>query len=194
MHSMRTLIAPILIVALNLGISLPVAPASASQIPSITSTRGQNQVYVNQVLKLEGSNFDQVNQAYIDGVAASYYIHNSTLLSIRIPVEIEPGDASVTLKGQFGSVSFNNLFEVQSLGLEPNMKVTIGTFKGYAAVYTKNCEDRRLSLRIGNQWRVVTALGSQFTKNLTKVSSGSITTVMVYLDRELVAVRQILVK
>jgi hypothetical protein len=191
---MRTLIAPILIVALNLGISLPVAPASASQIPSITSTRGQNQVYVNQVLKLEGSNFDQVNQAYIDGVAASYYIHNSTLLSIRIPVEIEPGDASVTLKGQFGSVSFNNLFEVQSLGLEPNMKVTIGTFKGYAAVYTKNCEDRRLSLRIGNQWRVVTALGSQFTKNLTKVSSGSITTVMVYLDRELVAVRQILVK
>ena len=191
---MRTLIAPILIVALNLGISLPVAPASASQIPSITSTRGQNQVYVNQVLKLEGSNFDQVNQAYIDGVAASYYIHNSRLLSIRIPFAVKPGDASITLKGQFGSVSFHNLFEVQSLGLEPNMKVTIGTFMGYAAVYTKNCEDRRLSLRIGNQWRVVSALGSQFTKNLTKVSSGSITTVMVYLDRELVAVRQILVK
>jgi len=70
-------------------------------------------------------------------------------------------------------------------------KVTIGTFLGYVAVYTKNHEGKRLSMKIGNKWRVIDSLGANYTYNLTKVGIGRTVSVEVYIDRVLVQVKQI---
>ena len=64
----------------------------------------------------------------------------------------------------------------------------------FSAVHTKNYEGKRLSMKIGNKWRVVESLGANYTYNLTKVGAGKTVTVMVYIDRQLVQVKQIKVQ
>jgi hypothetical protein len=91
-------------------------------------------------------------------------------------------------------VFFTDLFEVKTSLQSVDERVTIGTFLGYAAVYTKNHEAKRLSMRIGSKWRVIDPLEANYTYNFTKVGAGKTVTVMVYLDRELVQVKQIQIR
>lgn len=107
---------------------------------------------------------------------------------------MNPGDVLVRFEGTFGALTFQSLFEVVADLVEADSKVTVGTFLGYAAVYTKNYEGSRLSMKIGNKWRVVPELGGSYSRNLTKVGAGKVVTVMVYIDRKLVKVEQIQVR
>jgi hypothetical protein len=135
-----------------------------------------------------------IEKVLVNGVEASYFLNSDELITIRIPVGVSAGAVTISLVGTFGTVIASNLIVVSS-GITPsNTKVTIGTFLGFAAVYTKNYEGHRLSMKVGTKWRVIPSLASNYTYNLTKVGKNKTVTVMVYLDRELVSVQQVKVK
>lgn len=181
------------IVAGSGGISLPgVTPTTPR--PIVTDVSGSAVVSENDLVRLTGTNMRLVQKVLVADVEASFFINSDSLITIRVPMGVSAGKVVVTLSGAFGSVFFADLVEVRTLQQSIDSKVTIGTFLGFAAVYTKNHEGKRLSMKIGNKWRVIQSLGSDYTYNLTKVGAGKTITVEVYLDRQLVQVKQIKVQ
>ena len=162
--------------------------------PVLVGVTGSAKVDVNSTVKLSGSNLGTVRGVEVDGVSASFFVQGDNMLTIRIPVGVEPGDAALTLTGEFGSVTVNSIFEVLSATELKDSKVTIGSFLGFATVYTKNLKGHRLSLRIGKQWRAVPRISDNYSYNLTKIGKGKVVTVMVYVDRKLVSVKQVTVR
>lgn len=162
--------------------------------PLITGISGSNQVKINGSVQLIGILLDQVEDVQVDGVTASFFVNNSGTITIRIPVGVKPGDPAVKLFGDFGSIIFTSFFEVVATELPNNSKVTIGTFNGYVAIYTKAHQGKQLSFKIGSSWKVIKNLPTNYTYNLKKIGSGKITTVQVYIDSTLVQVLQVKVK
>jgi hypothetical protein len=162
--------------------------------PILSSGSSPVQHQINDVVTLRGEQLNLVKTILVDGIAASFFINSANLITIRIPVGVKPGLVVVTLVGDFGSQEYAGLIEVVSGAVLTSTKVTIGTFQGYAAVYTKNLAGKRLSLKVGNKWRVVKKLPAQYTYNFTKVGKNKTVTVMVYVDRKLISVKQLLVR
>lgn len=162
--------------------------------PSVTGISGSNQVKINGSVQLLGSKLNQVEEVQIDGVPSSFFVNSEDSITIRIPVGVKPGDPAVKLFGDFGSIIFTSLFEVVATELPNNSKVTIGTFNGYVAIYTKAHQGKQLSFKVGSSWKVIKNLPTNYTYNLKKIGSGKTTTVQVYIDSALVQVLQVKVK
>jgi hypothetical protein len=162
--------------------------------PLVTGISGSNQVKINGSVQLLGSKLNQVEEVQVDGVPASFFVNSEDSITIRIPVGVKPGDPAVKLFGDFGSIIFTSLFEVIATELPDNSKVTIGTFNGYVAIYTKAHQGKQLSFKVGSSWKVIKTLPSNYTYNLKKIGSGKTTTVQVYIDSALVQVLQVKVK
>jgi hypothetical protein len=197
----------LLVLAVFLGLQTisEIAPAQAKaqsvlaasplvEKPLVTGISGSNQVKINGSVQLLGSKLNQVEEVHVDGVPASFFVNSQDSITIRIPVGVKPGDPAVKLFGDFGSIIFTSLFEVVATELPNNSKVTIGSFNGYVAIYTKSHQGKQLSFKIGNSWKVIKTLPANYTYNLKKIGSGKTTTVQVYIDRALVQVLQIKVK
>ncbi len=81
-----------------------------------------------------------------------------------------------------------------SLETEKDTKVTIGSFLGYVAVYTKNLSGEKLSIQVGNKFREVSVLNNNFTANLTRVGSNRLVEVKVFVAGQLVESTMVLVR
>jgi hypothetical protein len=144
---------------------------------------------------LEGSNLSQVTLVRVGGVEASFFINSAGRITIRVPVDAPAGLLDIELVGSFGTVTFQGAVTlVRPSEVATDRRVTVGTFLGKAAVYTKNHEGKRLSIRIGKKWQVFDPLKKNYTFNYTKVGKGKTITVMVYIDRKLVKVQQIKIR
>lgn len=137
-------------------------------------------------ITLTGENLDQVQAVEIDSLLANFSIVSDDTIQVQIPVTVQPGDATLRLRGEFGSVAFSSLFEVTPQSRHTQPKVTIGTFQGFIAVYTKNFKGFSMRIKIGDRERVISLLESNFTKNLTRVGSGEVQDVSVYINESLV--------
>jgi hypothetical protein len=178
------------VVAGSGGISLPGVTPNIPR-PVVTDVSGSAVVSVNDLVRLVGTNMRLVNKVLVGDVEASFFVNSDGLITIRVPVGVPAGKVVITLIGVYGSVFFTDLFEIKTSLQSVDQRATIGTFLGFAAVYTKNHEGKRLSMRIGSKWRVIDPLSANYTYNFTKVGVGRTVTVMVYLDRKLVKVQQI---
>lgn len=162
--------------------------------PSVAGVSGNVLVRANDWIVLRGLGFGSVSEVLVDSLRTDHYLQSATKLSILIPAGVKPGDAVITLIGEFGTVQMHNLFEVLA-GTQPNQsKITIGTFQGYAAVYTKNLRGQALTILVAERQRNIQELRANFTQNLTFVGVGKIVTVRVYLDRKLMRVKQLLIR
>lgn len=162
--------------------------------PSVSGISGSNQVKINGSIQLLGSKLNQVEEVHVDGVPTSFFVNSENSITIRIPVGVKPGDPAVKLFGDYGLIIFTSLFEVIATELPNNSKVTIGTFNGYVAIYTKALRGKQLSFKIGSGWKVVDSLPANYTYNLRKIGSGKTATVQVYIDGALVQVLQVRVR
>jgi hypothetical protein len=156
-----------------------------------------NTVSVNDNLVLEGSNFSQVTLVRVGGVEASFFINSDGRITIRVPANAPEGLLDLEFVGPFGSLTLKDAVLVKQTVVAPvvvDRRVTIGTFLGRAAVYTKNHEGRRLSIRVGKKWFVIDPLKTNYTIHLTRVGKGKTITVMAYLDRKIVRVQQIKIR
>lgn len=159
--------------------------------PVVTGVSGSAVVSNNDLVRLVGKNLMNIRVVWVDGVEATFFLNSDNLVTVRIPMRASAGQVDITFHGAFGSQSHSGLIEVKTSLQSIGKKETIGTFLGFAAVYTKNHEGKRLSMKIGTKWRVIESLQANYTYNFTKVGVGRTVTVMVYLDRKLVKVQQI---
>ena len=200
------------IVAASLAILLSslVAPAAAfdqgnlretgpRQQPVVMGVASSSIVTAGDWVLITGSGFDQVTAVFVDATKTEHLMQSSSRLSILIPEGANPGDAVLRLEGDYGSISKQYLFEViaqseSSQSADLDQRVTVGTFQGYAAVYTKNFKGYSLKISIADKERLIEELDSNYTQNLTKVGVGRTVTVMVYLGNKLVKVQEITIQ
>lgn len=198
-HKKPKILVSIWFLAFALGLANPsvasaVSLALTSVQPSFSDTIGSSTVLPNGLIKISGKNFDLVTSVEVDGSTANFEIKSPKELVIRIPSSALPGDASIKLMGAFETVVLQGQFEIVAPLDSPRSKVTVGSFLGNVAVYTKAHSGKRLSFKVGDQWKVIDKLPKQFTANLKRVGKGKTVTVMVYIDRVLVGVKVLRVR
>ena len=158
----------------------------------ITSVVDSGVLHVNDVVRFDGIGFASVEEVLVDDHPASFFLNSDDRITLRIPIGVDPGDASITLKNFRGVFVQHNLIEIVARELPSNSKITIGTFQGYVAVYTKGLVGSKLSIRVGSRWRQIETIKSDFSKNLTRVGANKIVPVQVYVDGALVKVEQLI--
>ena len=183
-------------------IAVPISSASAVVLetefdylakPAISTVLSSKQVEPSDEILLSGTGFTQVQEVFVDSQPASFEVLSDSELEVKIPFGVNPGDAVLRIAGTFGLLSYQSLFEVLP-STAGESKITIGTFQGYAAVYTKNFKGKELRIVIGERTRVVPELDANYTQNLTKVGSGKTIRIQVFLDQELLRTEDLLVK
>lgn len=158
----------------------------------ITSVVDSGVLHVNDVVRFDGIGFASVEVVLVDDHPASFFLNSDERITVRIPIGVDPGDASITLQTSRGVFVQHNLIEIVARELPSNSKITIGTFQGYVAVYTKGLLGAKLSIRVGSRWRQIETLQSDFSKNLTRVGANKIVPVQVFVDGVLVKADQLI--
>ncbi|MEL0200805.1 MAG: hypothetical protein VW959_05660, partial [Aquiluna sp.] len=97
----------------------------------------------------------------------------------------------VNIAGAYNLLVAGATAPVDSGSTSAEQKVTIGTFNGYIAIYTKGYEGRRLTAKVAGKWLKVDpiTLAPGKTYSLTKRNTGAGYTinVEVYIDGVLLA-------
>jgi hypothetical protein len=185
-----TAIAAMLLVSL----ALPAQGLNIIQAPRATPAIEGSQAKADSVIRVAGWDFKKVEQVLIDDLPTSFQASSNTLIAIRIPLGTNPGDVTITLVSNQGQTKSSFQIEIVSLETEKDTKVTIGSFLGYVAVYTKNLSGEKLSIQVGNKFREVSFLNNNFTANLTKVGSNRLVEVKVFVAGQLVESAMVLVR
>ncbi len=155
---------------------------------------GQREVKRGGIVQVRGDELIGVAKVFVDGIEASYSKLSDTRLQFIVPFTVRPGDASVTFKGSFGEIEFTNFITVSAVDLALSSKITVGSFNGFVAIYTKNLEGKRLSFKVGNRWRVVGAIPANYSMNQVKVGRGKSLEAKVYIHRQLVKIQNLQVR
>jgi hypothetical protein len=185
-----TAIAALLLVSF----ALPVQAVNIHLAPKASVAIEGSQARADSVIKVAGWDFNKVEQVLIDDVPTTFQASSNTLIAIRIPLGTNPGDVTITLVSNSGNTTSSFRIEIVSLETEKDTKVTIGSFLGYVAVYTKNLAGQKLSIQVGNKFREVSLLTNNFTANLTKVGSNRLVEVKVFVTGQLVESAMVLVR
>jgi hypothetical protein len=172
---------------------LPIFEAPKAK-PIVTGIDGTREVKPGGQVGITGENFGLVQRVLVDGVEVSFVISSDKLLNITLPQNAKPGDVNITLLGSFGTFILSNFITIAAIDISISSKVTVGSFNGFVAIYTKNLEGKRLSFKVGNRWRVVSAIPSNYTMNLVKVGRGKNLETKVYIDRQLVKIQNLQVR
>jgi hypothetical protein len=185
-----TVIAALLLVSL----SLPAQAVNIQLAPKASPAIEGSQASADSVIRVAGWDLRQVEQVRIDDVPTTFQASSNTLIAIRIPLGTNPGDVTITLVSNSGNTKSSFKIEIVSLESEKDTKVTIGSFLGYVAVYTKNLAGQKLSIQVGNKFREVSVLTNNFTANLTKVGGNRLVEVKVFVAGQLVESAMVLVR
>jgi hypothetical protein len=103
---------------------------------------------------------------------------------LQLPTSVLPGEHTL----QLGTLDPLGRLVTLSVPITVKGKVTVGTFKGFIAIYTKDLEGQRLSARVAGKWVTQSSI-SRF-KNMTYsrlvrfTGAGYNIIVDVYLNRE----------
>jgi hypothetical protein len=185
-----TAIAALLLVSF----ALPAQAVSIHLAPKASAAIEGSQANADSVIRVAGWDFKKVEQVFIDDLPTTFQASSNTLIAIRIPLGTNPGDVTITLVSNSGNTKSSFQIEIVSLETEKDTKVTIGSFLGYVAVYTKNLSGEKLSIQVGNRFREVSVLTNNFTANLTKVGSNRLVEVKVFVAGQLVESAMVLVR
>jgi hypothetical protein len=172
-------------------------PAQAVNIhlaPKASPAIEGSQASADSVIRVAGWDFKKVEQVLIDDLPTTFLASSNTLIAIRIPLGTNPGDVTITMVSNNGQTKSQFQIEIVSLETQKDTKVTIGSFLGYVAVYTKNLSGQKLSIQVGSKVRDVSVLSNDYTANLTKVGSNRLVEVKVFVAGQLVESAMVLVR
>lgn len=179
---------------LLVSFALPAQGLNIIQAPRATPAIEGSQAKADSVIRVAGWDFKKVEQVLIDDLPTTFQASSNTVIAIRIPLGTNPGDVTITLVSNSGNTKSSFQIEIVSLETEKDTKVTIGSFLGYVAVYTKNLSGEKLSIQVGNKFREVSVLNNNFTANLTKVGGNRLVEVKVFVAGQLVESAMVLVR
>jgi hypothetical protein len=190
LNKVITAIAAMLLV----GLALPAQGLNIHRAPRATPAIEGSQAKADSVFRVAGWDFKKVEQVLIDDLPTTFQASSNILIAIRIPLGTNPGDVTITLVSNSGNTKSSFQIEIVSLETEKDTKVTIGSFLGYVAVYTKNLSGEKLSIQVGSKFREVLVLNNNFTANLTKVGGNRLVEVKVFVAGQLVESAMVLVR
>jgi hypothetical protein len=152
------------------------------------------------IVEFRGSNLGVVSGILVGGVAAKLISSSSE----RVTASIAGLSAGIyDLVCRFGSFEFkyvNGLVLTAksppaSTSISPiapiadsltSNKITIGTFKGFVAIYFKGYQNTRVSIQIAGKWLVVPSIPKAFHRVVRNTGAGFTVNSKIYIDRKLV--------
>jgi hypothetical protein len=183
-------------------------PATGVAItPVINSfTTISNLVSTAATVVLAGTNLSQVVSVQLGAVLGRIVQQSDTALTASFD-PIEPGTYSLVVVAGAVRQTFSNAVVVRdstpttsspattsssTVSPEtPNRKITIGTFKGFVAIYFKGYEGTRVSIKIAGKWQVVPRVPKDFHRVVRRTGAGFVVKSEVYIDRKLVQERRL---
>lgn len=157
-------------------------------------------------LTLTGSRLSTVTEVFAGDTALSIVSVDGTKLVLELPASLLAGNYDLIVKSSFGSLSIQDGLRVlepvvnpgQALGSEEaiNQKLSVGSFKGVVAIFTKGYEGQRLSAKIAGKWLVVPELrenwkGGDISRAVRKVRVGQTIKVQLFIDRVFVRTEEL---
>lgn len=178
-------------------------------IPSVAPgglTVSLDKVNSRWLVEMTGRRLNSILTGSVAGIALEFIGQTDRFLSFGLPLSLDSGTYELTFDTTLGLLSIQNLLTITQANLdaateplqpkesadpEKSQRVSIGSFKGFVAVYTLGYEGSRLSAKIGNDWLIVESIVGKFARHLERVGSGVSILVRVYIDRELVETKEL---
>lgn len=185
----------------------PAVPAAPSPSPSTPSSGGSSSssttglvVAGNQdievlegakSIELTGLNLDRAKEVLIGGKTVEIISKSESKMTLNTS-KITSGTYELKIVTSSGEVTLSNQLivesEVQIDTTQQSTKVNAGSFKGYVAIYALNHEGKRLSMKVGKDWRVVNSIpasANNLYRFVEQVGAGVDIAVRIYIDRVL---------
>jgi hypothetical protein len=169
------------------------APAPAYRGPVIDSALT---VQAESEVTFTGRRLDSVTSAFAGGVQLPVVLAESKSLVLEVASSLPPGTYDLVIQSSFGSLTFMQGITVlasstEESAIEPALdrKLSVGSFKGFIAIYTKGYDGQRLSAKVAGKWLVVESLdesfqGKNYSRTLRGTGSGQSIKVHLYIDSE----------
>ena len=169
------------------------APAPAYRGPVIDSALT---VQAESEVTFTGRRLDSVTSAFAGGVQLPVVLAESKSLVLEVASSLPPGTYDLVIQSSFGSLIFMQGITVlasstEESAIEPALdrKLSVGSFKGFIAIYTKGYDGQRLSAKVAGKWLVVESLdesfqGKNYSRTLRETGSGHNIKVHLYIDSE----------
>jgi alpha-tubulin suppressor-like RCC1 family protein len=143
-----------------------------------------------------GRRLQLVSSAYAGQLQLQIVQAVSSSLTVFIPTSLSANVYDLTVHSSNGKLTFQQGLTVlgaqdQIVGSEAGPKLTVGSFKGYVAIYTKGYEDQRLSAKVAGKWLVVDSLdeswrGYDYSRSVRYTGAGFDILVHLYIDGQFV--------
>jgi surface protein len=138
---------------------------------------------------LFGTKLDLVTSVTIDGIAIAMTTQSSTSLTLQLSALMTLGVKDLVLVSSFGVLTAAALFRViaaDTPAIAPAAKkLSIGSFKGFTAIYAKGYQGQRLSALIAGKWLKVDSITKSFQRVIRKTGSNKTIGVKIFIDRKL---------
>ena len=169
------------------------APAPAYSGPVIDSALT---VQAGSEVTFTGRRLDSVTSAFAGGVQLPVVLAESKSLVLEVASSLPPGTYDLVIQSSFGSLTYQQGITVlassnEESEIEPALdrKLSVGSFKGFIAIYTKGYDGQRLSAKVAGKWLVVESLdesfqGKNYSRTLRETGSGHNIKVHLYIDSE----------
>ena len=169
------------------------APAPAYRGPVIDSALT---VQAGSEVTFTGRRLDSVTSAFAGGVQLPVVLAESKSLVLEVASSLPPGTYDLVIQSSFGSLTYHQGITVlassnEESEIEPALdrKLSVGSFKGFIAIYTKGYDGQRLSAKVAGKWLVVESLdesfqGKNYSRTLRRTGSGQSIKVHLYIDSE----------
>jgi hypothetical protein len=194
--------------ALEAAPAAPAAPAPVLPYSGPTLDSKQSVVAGEQV-SFTGRKLHYVSSAYAGTTKLTIASGVSELLVLDVPASLAAGSYDLVLYSSHGTLTFNQGLTItapapevtQPEVIEPEAvkKLTVGTFKGFIAIYSQGYEGAKLSAKVAGKWLVVDALdesfkGKNYSRTVRFTGAGYDILVHLYINGELIKTEELMTK
>lgn len=178
------------------GGSITIEPEESTISPSIDLDQELVVDDGEERLTITGENLETLDSVTVGDVLVEIISLTDSEVVHALP-KLGPGEYKISYEFKDGSkLELEQPLKIESLDTssEPTTskpsKTNAGSFKGYVAVYALNHEGKRLSMKIGKDWRVIPSIparSNNLYRFVEQVGPGVDITALIYIDRVLVS-------
>ncbi|MDA8552006.1 hypothetical protein N9K78_01810 [Aquiluna sp.] len=184
----------------------PAAPAPVLPYSGPTLDSKQSVVAGEQV-SFTGRRLHYVSSAYAGTTKLTIVSGVSKLLVLEAPASLAAGSYDLVLYSSHGKLTFQQgltitapapeVTQPEVIELEVVKKLTVGTFKGFIAIYSQGYEGAKLSAKVAGKWLVVDALdesfkGNDYSRTVRFTGAGYDILVHLYINGELIKTEELM--
>ena len=151
-----------------------------------------------------GRRLQLVSSAYAGQFQLQIVQAVSSSLTVFIPTSLSANVYDLTVHSSNGKLTFQQGLTVlgaqdQIVESEAGPKLTVGSFKGYVAIYTKGYEGQKLSAKVDGKWLVVDPLKeswrqNNYSRSVRYTGAGYDILVHLYVDGEFIKTEMLTTK